>query len=227
MSISMRSIFARAARWFLLGGLLAAGSAQANQVFTTDCAFDFKDDFGIDQVVCAAGDVDTKPPGFIVVFPEGNVCVVRAGTLAAGGGIADVTAGGCNTVVGALGGGAFFDEPIWLPPLQRGLFQVVLDEDQNGVFGGIDFAGNVFRVGDPVGANIDVAAIKAAAGARSSATGTGWRGTGTGSRTPAPRSVSPGPPARGIGYRSGWASSVPSPASRPTTTARSSVRAAS
>lgn len=169
MSISIRSNFiraARATRWLLLGGMLAAATAQANQVFTTDCAFGLKDDFGIDQIVCASGDVDTKPPGFIAVFPEGNVCVVRAGTLAVGGGIADVTAGGCNTVVGTSLGGGFFDEPIWLPPLQRGLFQVVLDEDQNGVFGGIDFAGNFFRVGDPVGANINVGAIKAAAGAQ-------------------------------------------------------------
>ncbi|HMR71282.1 MAG TPA: PKD domain-containing protein, partial [Rubrivivax sp.] len=157
---------ARAMRWLVAGGLLAAFGAHANQVFTTDCAFDIKEDFGVDEIVCASGDVDTKPPGFIVVFPEGNVCVVRAGTLTAGGGIGDVTAGGCNTVVGTGLGGGFFDEPIWLPPLQRGLFQVVLDEDQDGVFGGLDFAGNFFRVGDPVGANVDVAAIKGAAAAQ-------------------------------------------------------------
>lgn len=160
------SALARIARMFIAAGLLAAGSAQANQVFTTDCAFGFKDDYGVDEQVCASGDVDTKPPGFVVVFPEGNVCVVRAGTLALGGGIADVTAGGCNTVVGSSLGGGFFDEIIWLPPLQRGLFQVVLDENQNGVYDGPDFAGNVFRVGDPVGANVNVAAIKGAAGAQ-------------------------------------------------------------
>jgi hypothetical protein len=144
-------------------GLLFSVAVSANQVFTSDCAFGFKDAYGSDEVVCASGDVDTTA-GFITVFPEGDVCVVAAGTQASGAGISDVTAGGCNTVIGTSFGGAFFDEPVWLPPLTPGLYDILLDENENGVFDGPDVMGNRFQVGAPVGAVIDVAAIKGSAG---------------------------------------------------------------
>ncbi|PJB95622.1 MAG: hypothetical protein CO080_06790, partial [Nitrospirae bacterium CG_4_9_14_0_8_um_filter_70_14] len=117
--------------------------------------------------------MDTKPPGFVVVFPEGDACVVAAGSVVGGGAISDVTAGGCNTVVGTTIGGGFFDEPVWLPPLTPGLYDLVLDENQNGVFDAPDVLGDRIQVGAPVGVTIDVAAIKA--GAQTAATK--WKAT--------------------------------------------------
>ena len=152
---------------------LITAPATANSIFGSDCAFGLKTFFGADEIVCVSGDVDTKPPGFVVVFPEGDACVVAAGSVVGGGAISDVTAGGCNTVVGTTIGGGFFDEPVWLPPLTPGLYDLVLDENQNGVFDAPDVLGDRIQVGAPVGVTIDVAAIKA--GAQTAATK--WKAT--------------------------------------------------
>jgi len=152
---------------------LITAPATANSIFGSDCAFGLKTFFGADEIVCVSGDVDTKPPGFVVVFPEGDACVVAAGSVVGGGAISDVTAGGCNTVVGTTIGGGFFDEPVWLPPLTPGLYDLVLDENQNGVFDAPDVLGDRIQVGAPVGVTIDRAAIKA--GAQTAATK--WKAT--------------------------------------------------
>jgi len=152
---------------------LVAAPAAANSIFGSDCSFGLKTFFGADEIVCVSGDVDTKPGGFVVVFPEGDACVVAAGSVTFGGAIGDVTAGGCNTVVGSSLGGGFFDEKIWLPPLTPGLYDLVLDENQNGIFDGPDALGDRIQVGAPVGVAIDVAAIKA--GAQTAATK--WKAT--------------------------------------------------
>jgi hypothetical protein len=90
--------------------------------------------------------------------------VVPAG-ITAGQGIADVTAGGCNQVVSTLLGGVFFDEPVWLPPLVPGNYDLVLDDNRNGIFDAGDTKSSITVLssgGAPPTINVD--ALKMGAG---------------------------------------------------------------
>jgi hypothetical protein len=151
-------------------GLMGSG-AHANQVFSSDCAFGFQNFYGSDEIVCVSGDVDTKPPGLFVLFPEGDVYVTNNRSWSFGDGLNDVTLGGFNTVVGSSLGGAFFDIPVWLPPLTPGRYDLILDENQDGTYNSGDTGDGLgsawaFQVGAPIGVDLsaEVAAIKASAG---------------------------------------------------------------
>jgi hypothetical protein len=146
--------------------MLGAQSARANQAFTTDCFFDFKNFFGANETVCVSGDVDSiESPAFL---PDAKICVTTNQVWAVGAGIADVSAGGCNLVVGASLGGGFFDEPVWQPPLVPGRYDVIVDENENGVFDAADYAAGAgtdyeFQVGAPVANPVDLSDLKAQA----------------------------------------------------------------
>ncbi|MCI0535639.1 MAG: PASTA domain-containing protein [Verrucomicrobiales bacterium] len=149
--------------WLLFVSAVATHqTARANQVFGSDGSFGFKDTFFDNQAVYASGEADFNTGEFI--FPQGNVCVVAAG-IGFGQAISDVTAGGCNLVVGTGIGGAFFDEPVWLPPLTPGTYDLVLDDNRNGVYDVTD-AKSTITVLPSGGAppTINVANLKAQAG---------------------------------------------------------------
>lgn len=104
---------------------LAAGasprSAAAQQVVASDCNLDFTDVYNKGDAVCVTGDLDYVPPNKI--FGEAYLYVIPVG---AANPFADVS-GGPNYIIGAGGGGSFFDEYVWLPPLKSGQYEFVLD----------------------------------------------------------------------------------------------------
>ena len=154
--------------------VLVAAPASANQIWTTDCNFNAQSSFALDEVVCGMGDVDTPCNSSIV--GAADIWVIPAGapdfTLAPG----SIP----QHIVTAGGGGGFWGEYLWLPPLSAGTFDIIIDEDCDGVFdAGLDLrAYNVFTVvGVLSGANIDVAGIKANALAEATRWGqirSGW-----------------------------------------------------
>ena len=149
----------------VLGALIAASApARGGWVDSSDCFFGFKDFYGSNETVCATGTADFNPGEFI--FPEARVCVTANRAWSSGDGIDDVTAGDCNVVVGSSGGGAFFDEPVWQPPLTEGRYDMVLDDDKDDIYtAGVDDvcgagSGWCFQVGAPVANPVDLTEIK-------------------------------------------------------------------
>ncbi len=149
----------------------AAAPSHANQIWTTDGFFGLQDVFGTDETVYVTGELDVTAEDFI--FPTARVYVTRNQVWSGGMGLSDVTLGGYNVIQGTGFAGAFYDEPVWLPVLAKGVYDLVIDEDQNGVYNGIDYVDGegadwAFRVGAPVGTGIDPAAIAAIKGRASS-----------------------------------------------------------
>ena len=137
---------------------LVAGPALANQIWTTDCNFNPQSSFALDELVCGMGDLDSPCNSSIIAAAD--IWIMPAGapdfTLAPG----SIP----QHIVTAGGGGGFWGEYLWLPPLSAGTFDILIDEDCDGVFDpGLDLrTNNAFTViGVLSGANIDVAAIKA------------------------------------------------------------------
>ena len=112
---------------FLLTTLVSA-----NQIWPSDEGAMFKDFFGEDEIVYVPGDLDMTSEDFIL--PTARIYVIRDGSTE----LTDVTHGGYNVIVGTLLGGGFIGEKVWLPPLTRGIYDLVIDENQNGIFDGID-----------------------------------------------------------------------------------------
>jgi MYXO-CTERM domain-containing protein len=141
-------------------GAAAPGDALAAQVFGSDCNFGVQDTFNPGDQVCVSGDVDVTPPGKI--FPEGYLIVVPTGYAA--NPFADVT-GAPNYVQGTAGGGAFFDQSVWLPPLKPGHYDLVINQYPfTGGFGVEDLraTGAITVTDAPLVYTCDPAAIKAA-----------------------------------------------------------------
>jgi hypothetical protein len=142
---------------------IAPVSASPNQIWPSDSGGMWENVFGEDEIVYVTGDLDPTAEDFI--FPAARIYVTENRVWSGGEGLTDVTAGGYNVITGTLLGGGFIGEIVWLPPLTRGRYDLVIDENQNGVYDGIDYvlgAGTdyAFQVGAPVGVTIDVAAIK-------------------------------------------------------------------
>ena len=144
-------------------------SANPNQIFAADGAFGFKDFFGEDEIVYATGDIDPTPDDLWGI-PVADLYVVDHAPNW-GETLVDVSGHpppAPNTITSWMIGGQFFDEIVWLPPLQRGIFYLVIDENQNGKFDSVsgvsDAVSPPFQVSAPVGVTIDVTAIKAKAG---------------------------------------------------------------
>ncbi|MDF2177427.1 PASTA domain-containing protein [Aliiglaciecola sp. CAU 1673] len=140
--------------------LSAAHTAQAQQVLASDCNLGFKNVFQDNEPVCATGTA-----GGSFFGPSGLVCVVPPG--AAPTNANDVTAGGCNSTGGFPG--SFFDLILWLPPLAVGNYDIVVVNNQGG--SARDSIAVLSSGGAPP--TVDVAAIKAAAGAQAAA----WQNT--------------------------------------------------
>ena len=131
--------------------LFGMNCANAAQIFPADGSFGFKSVFDADEIIFATGDVD-RPINPFDIFPNGHVYVMPNRVWSNGDLLTDVTSDGFNEVVGFAGAGAFFDQPIWLPQpasgqleladgslFVGGLYDLVLDENGNGIFDfGID-----------------------------------------------------------------------------------------
>ncbi len=143
--------------------LAIAAPVSANQIWASDAGGMWKDLFGEDEIVYVTGDLDPTEEDFI--FPTARIYVTKNQEWSKPAGLTDVTAGGYNVITGYMLGGGFLGEIVWLPPLTRGRYDLVIDEDQNGRYDGIDYVLGIgtnyaFQVGEPVGVTIDVAAIK-------------------------------------------------------------------
>ena len=139
--------------------LFGMNCANAAQIIAADGSFGFKSVFDADEIVFATGDVD-RPMNPFDIFPSGHVYVVPNRVWSIGDLLTDVTSDGFDVVVGFAGAGAFFDEPIWLPQpasgqlelangslFVGGLYDLVLDENGNGIFDigdAVDGAGDDF-----------------------------------------------------------------------------------
>ena len=145
----------------VLAGTLLPASASANSISTSDCSLNFKDTFALNEIVCGIGDVDTPCQGSII--GAADIWVIPAGapdfTLAPGS--------TPKRIVTAGGAGGFWSEILWLPDLVPGSYDLLMDEDCNGSFNGIDRrVEDAFTVLNfDTGVDIDVTAIKAAAAA--------------------------------------------------------------
>lgn len=147
--------------------VLGSGESQAAQIFTSDCS-----DGAVPQsvyapgdAVCVSGDADVVPPSSVCA--EADLYVVPKDWANP---FADVTPGGANHLCSVLGGGAFIDEMVWLPPLVPGEYEIVMDQHPFWVGQGaafdpaVDLRGAYFTVADgPIVYSVDPTAIKAAA----------------------------------------------------------------
>ena len=143
--LAIRSLAMRRSKMFppiplLLGFLtmLCPTWVYGAQVWSSDCNWGFQDIYAQDQMVCISGELDYIDPGF-EFLPDADAYVTE-NQVWPGGTLADVTLGGANSVVGAGGGGAFFDEVVWLPDLTPGEYDIVMDVNENGIFGTGHFA---------------------------------------------------------------------------------------
>lgn len=148
-----------------LGLCLAPSTADALDVFASDCNFGFQDVYNAGDAVCVTGELDVVPPGGICA--EAYVIVTPAGSANP---FWDITGAenqpSANYVLGCAGAGAFFDEYVWLPPLVPGQYDLVIDQFPFfGPFGGEDLrVEDAFSVSNaPIVFSVDTAAIKAGA----------------------------------------------------------------
>jgi len=149
--------------------LLAASPAWGIGIYLSDgfspCGF-HSSVYAVDEIVYVCGEWD-QPDGFCAT---GNVYIMidDGRPFTVGRPLTDHM-GAPNPIQSCVGAGEFFDEMIALPPLKVGRYDVVMDENQNGVFSGgayPDYAlgdggAYAFEVLDySLGTGIDTGAIK-------------------------------------------------------------------
>lgn len=144
--------------------VLPSSPAFANAAFMTDCDLNPTEHYFNNQAVCVTGDMDFVAPGHFVPTADIYVTVNRA--WLSGDRATDVSWGGSNRIQSA--GGTFYDEFVWLPTLDAGEYDLLVDEDLNGRYNpstdillgaGLESAFTV-DARDLAGYSIDVAAIK-------------------------------------------------------------------
>lgn len=152
--------------------LAGAGPAAAASAMVTDCDFWPQETFHRNQPVCVTGDLDYVPPGHIV--PTADIYVTANTTWSAGDRAVDVT-GSVNRFQSF---GTFYDQYAWLPTLEAGRYDILIDNDLNGTWdpahdillgAGNDYAFSVTGT-DLAGYDFDSASVKAEAQAQVS----GW-----------------------------------------------------
>lgn len=153
--------------------LASAAPAAAAAAMVTDCDFWPQETFSRNQPVCVTGDLDYVPPGQIV--PTADIYVTANTTWSTGDTAVDVT-GAVNRFQSF---GTFYDQYAWLPTLEAGHYDILIDNDLNGTWdpahdillgAGSDFAFSVIGT-DLAGYSFDSAAVKAEAQAQVG----GWR----------------------------------------------------
>ncbi|WP_448060434.1 hypothetical protein [Cellulomonas hominis] len=108
--------------------LAGAGPAAAAAAMVTDCDFWTQETFYRNQPVCVTGDLDYVPPGYII--PTADIYVSANTTWNAGDRAVDVT-GSINRFQSF---GTFYDEYAWLPTLEAGRYDILIDNDLNGTW---------------------------------------------------------------------------------------------
>lgn len=155
--------------WLVPVVLLAgAAPAAAAAAMVTDCDFWPQETFYRNQPVCVTGDLDYIPPGYII--PTADIYVSANTTWNAGDRAVDVT-GSVNRFQSF---GTFYDEYAWLPTLEAGRYDILIDNDLNGRWdpahdillgAGNDFAFSVTGT-DLAGYSFDSASVKGEAQAQ-------------------------------------------------------------
>ncbi|MDR1187383.1 MAG: PKD domain-containing protein [Bifidobacteriaceae bacterium] len=112
-----------------LGVNIPAASAQVGTVFATDCASDFVDTYYSNEPVCVTGDLNYVAPGGY--FARADIYVAANKTWKAGDRAKDVT-GSVNRFQAPSG--TFYDVYAWLPNLEPGRYDILVDADLNGRF---------------------------------------------------------------------------------------------
>lgn len=125
---------------FLIFITVSPFSSFANQLLLGDCVNPggFHDTtYFRNEGVCVTGVADYHQPSEPqeTPFPEADVYVTNNRSWSEGDSLSgrDVTAGGKNLIIGE-GGSAFYDEPVWLPRLIQGEYDIVLDDNKNGIY---------------------------------------------------------------------------------------------
>ena len=120
----------------VLGISLIVAPVVANQVWAEHGNGDAGQTFTANEVVYVSGDLDQTSED--AAFPySARVYVTRdLDHWNYGQGLLDLTgsSGSYNVVVGSSMGSAFFGEIVWLPMLTVGRYDIVLDENQNGIY---------------------------------------------------------------------------------------------
>lgn len=151
-----------------LGLVMASSPAAAAAAMVTDCESWPQESFARNQPVCVTGDLDYVPPGHIV--PTADIYVTANVVWAAGDRAVDVT-GSPNRFQSF---GTFYDEYAWLPTLEAGRYDILIDNDLNGTWDpahdillgeGTDYAFDVTGQ-DLAGYSFDSAGVKAQAQAQ-------------------------------------------------------------
>jgi hypothetical protein len=146
--------------------VLQARPALANDAFVGDCDYDPTEVFAVNQAVCVTGDMDYTAPGHIITTAD--ILVTANRDWSAGDPAHDVT-GSPNRIQSQ--GGTFYAEYAWLPDLIPGAYDVLIDEDLNGLYnpdhdillGAGDDAAFTVTATPLDGYTIDVSAIKSGA----------------------------------------------------------------
>lgn len=145
--------------------LAGAAPAAAASAMVTDCDFWPQETFHRNQPVCVTGDLDYVPPGHIV--PTADIYVTANTTWSAGDRAVDVT-GSVNRFQSF---GTFYDQYAWLPTLEAGRYDILIDNDLNGTWdpahdillgAATDYAFSVTGT-DLAGYDFDSASVKAEA----------------------------------------------------------------
>ena len=120
----------------VLGMSLLVAPVAANQVWAEHGNGDAGQTFTANEVVYVSGDLDRTSED--AAFPySARVYVTRdLDHWNYGQGLLDLTGstGSYNVVIGSSMGSAFFGEIVWLPMLTVGRYDIVLDENQNGIY---------------------------------------------------------------------------------------------
>lgn len=148
--------------------MAGAAPAAAAAAMVTDCDFWPQETFYRNQPVCVTGDLDYVPPGYIV--PTADIYVTANTTWSTGDRAVDVT-GSVNRFQSF---GTFYDEYAWLPTLEAGRYDILIDNDLNGTWdpahdillgAGNDFAFSATGT-DLAGYSFDSASVKGEAQAQ-------------------------------------------------------------
>ena len=148
--------------------MAGAAPAAAAAAMVTDCDFWPQETFYRNQPVCVTGDLDHVPSGYIV--PTADIYVTANTTWTAGDKAVDVT-GSVNRFQSF---GTFYDQYAWLPALEAGRYDILIDNDLNGTWdpahdillgAGNDYAFSVIGT-DLAGYSFDSASVKAQAQAQ-------------------------------------------------------------
>lgn len=123
----------------VLGLVVGANASAGTVTHVTDNLGDDKDLFTVLESVNAWGTAEVNGSGiFGEIIPRAKLYVTPNQVWSNGAALTDVSSNGVEDIVGGLGG-AFAFVVVWPGPLTPGEYDVIIDDDRNGVFNvGVD-----------------------------------------------------------------------------------------